>query len=354
MQMLTSLLTPLAEGGYVPDAIVRLGVQSMLEERLQAEKQSDVVKQMQYKQEFIARLKTQPLAFNNEQPEMPTSFYQKTLDQKYLKYSACYFGFEKPNSRAKTECLEEAAEAMLNLYVLRSGVVNGMDILDLGCGWGSLSLFLAQKFPQSSITSLSNSAAQTEYIREMCIENNITNVRVIEEDIVQFIAPQLYDRIISIEMFEQMKNYDTLFRKISGWLKPNGKLFAQIFSHREYPYNFVPKDSKDWMSSHFLLNGTMPSDDLFFYFQRDLSMSQHWRIDGRNYGKTARCWLNNLDKNIREITHIFEETYGKEDAYKWVIRWRLFFTAVEEMFNFGEGQEWFVSQYLWEKKRALL
>eukprot|EP01126_Amoeba_proteus_P048951 TRINITY_DN5689_c0_g1_i2.p1 TRINITY_DN5689_c0_g1~~TRINITY_DN5689_c0_g1_i2.p1 ORF type:complete len:162 (-),score=39.65 TRINITY_DN5689_c0_g1_i2:76-531(-) len=146
-----------------------------------------------------------------------------------------------------------------------------------------------------------------------------------------------------------MKNYDLLFGKVGSWLKPNGKLFVQVFSHKTYAYNFIPVDETDWMAKHFFLNGTMPSDDLFLYFQKDLHVVGHWRVDGRNYGKTSLMWLENMDNNISKIYEIFATVYGS-DSYKWIIRWRLFFLAVAEMFNFGNGQEWFVSHYLWEKK----
>jgi len=291
---------------------------------------------------------------NEQHYEVPSEFFKIVLDQKSLKYSCCYFGWDGQGRENKNMTLEEAGEAMMKLYINRANISNGHTILDLGCGWGSLSLFLALQFPASKITSVSNSKTQKQFIEGKCKELNITNVEVITADVNVFETNSQFDRILSIEMFEHMKNYEKLLGRISSWLKPTGKLFVHIFSHASYPYHFIPQSDSDWMARHFFTNGTMPSDDLLLYFQKDLHLEEHWRVDGRNYGTTSRLWLQNMDKNLDKIRPIFENTYGKEDAYKWIIRWRLFFISVEETFNYKEGSEWFVSHYLFGKSRSRL
>jgi len=343
----------LVENGYSPDCIVRRGVRTLIKNRFDEENKGVITDRFVRKQNFIRELKSQPIAIstteaNEQHYELPSEFFCLTLDKKFLKYSSCYFGYGDSTHEIKT--LEDAAEAMLNIYIDRAQVKDGMDILDLGCGWGSLSLFLAEKFPNAKITSVSNSNTQRTFIQDKQKEKGIYNITVITADINTFEISLQFDRIISIEMFEHMKNYEALLHKISKWLKPNGKLFVHIFSHHSFAYNFIAKSASDWLSKYFFTNGTMLSDESLLYFQRDLCLSNHWIVDGRNYGETSEHWLRNLDKNKNEVLKIFSNTYGKENAIKWYIRWRLFFISVAELFNYNNGQQWIISHYLFEKR----
>lgn len=240
---------------------------------------------------------------------------------------------------------------MLNLYVERAGLEDGMKVLDLGCGWGSLSLFLAEKFPNMTIVSASHSRTQREHIEDrrdsLGAKHRLT---VVTGDInVLELEENQFDRVISIEMFEHMKNYQMLMAKVSRWLKSDGKLFVHIFVHKNYPYHFVVEDESDWMSKYFFTGGTMPSDDLLLYFQEDLKIEKHWVVNGTHYQKTAEDWLKLLDRNERKVRRLFAKTYGAKNETLWFVRWRLFYLACAECFGFDQGREWFVSHYLFSK-----
>jgi cyclopropane-fatty-acyl-phospholipid synthase len=239
----------------------------------------------------------------------------------------------------------------LTLYCKRAELQDGQTILDLGCGWGSLSLYLAKHYPNSKIIGLSNSKTQKQWIDDQAKQRGLNNLEIRTANIVEYDLPekQGLDRIISIEMFEHMKNYEKLLEKLSTWLKPEGKLLVHIFTHKTFAYHFEDTDGTDWLTRYFFAGGTMPSNHLLFYFQKHLKINQHWLVDGTHYEKTANAWLENQYKNRKQIFPLLENTYGKGQALKWWVYWKLFFMACAELWGYKKGSEWMVAHYLFEK-----
>lgn len=341
---LTSLAIDLMERGLVPTPILRLAVRHLLRARLQQEYAGGVEPMHARFRTLLAELRHSDIAINtaeaNQQHyEVPTEFYQLCLGPR-LKYSSAYF-------KSDTTSLADAEVDMLNLYVARAGIADGQSILDMGCGWGSLSLFLAEKFPKSSILAVSNSATQRAHITAVARTRNFSNLEVVTADMRTFTPERTFDRIVSVEMLEHMRNYQSLLQRVASWLKPHGRFFAHIFTHRETAYPFTATDDDDWMARHFFTGGIMPSDHLLLYFQDHLRLLDHWRVDGRHYGKTARAWLENLDSNAAAAQKALAPS---NDAARMFRRWRLFFIACEELWNFSQGREWMVSHYLFEKR----
>lgn len=333
--------------GIIPDFLLRLAIRYLNQVRLREETEKTLEKQQEKLNRIIDELKNSPIAIltekaNEQHYEVPAEFYDLVLGE-HKKYSCCYYV-------QKNFTLSQAEEAMLKLYAERALVKDGQKILDLGCGWGSLSLFLAENYPRAKIWALSNSHSQREYIERKIQERNIKNLKVITTDINKFQTKEKFDRIISIEMFEHLRNYELLFYRISNWLKNDGKLFVHIFSHKEFCYFFEDKTASDWIARYFFSGGIMPSDRLFFYFNKDLRIVQHWQVDGLHYHYTAEAWLKNMDLNRKKILPIFQKIYGAEYK-KWFIFWRIFFMAVSELFATNRGKEWLVSHYLFEKIR---
>lgn len=296
--------------------------------------------------ELIARLSTGPVAVdtqaaNEQHYELPTAFFKYVMGR-HMKYSCCYWDAQTPD-------LSAAEQNALEITCARAGLKDHMDVLELGCGWGSLTLFMAAKFPGSRFTAVSNSATQKAYIDACCLERGLPNVQVITADMNVFQPEGKYDRIVSVEMFEHMRNFSRLLHNIAGWLRDDGKLFVHIFTHHRLAYLFEEKDASDWMSKYFFTGGIMPSDHLLFYFNDDMQVEDHWLWDGTHYGKTAEAWLANQDAHRQEIMPILTGVYGKENALKWWVYWRLFFMACAELWNFRSGREWMVSHYLFRK-----
>lgn len=337
----------LAEAGKIPDALIRIGIRQLLRNRLQEEHVNDPETQQERYARLINELKQSPIALetdtaNEQHYEVPTQFYLKSLG-KHLKYSCCYYP-EGCNN------LNEAEAAMLALSMQRAELEDGMSILELGCGWGSLTLWMASHLPKAKITAVSNSATQREYIMDECTKRGLNNIDVITEDVNQLKIRKKFDRIVSIEMFEHIRNYQTLLSNIASWLKADGKLFVHIFCHRYLQYPFEMNSDDDWMSKYFFSGGLMPASDTLLHFQDDLKLQRRWHIDGMHYAHTCNHWLENIDKNDQSIITIFKHTYGEKSAKLWLQRWRIFFMACAELFAYKNGNEWMVAHYLFEKR----
>lgn len=331
--------------GVVPEPLIRLGIQQLLRKRLWDESQRDVSQNQDSLNRLIATLKDSPIAVetraaNDQHYELPPEFFEMVMGR-WLKYSS---GLWEPGARS----LDEAEEAMLDLYLKRAGLEDGMEVLDLGCGWGSFSLFASKRLPHIKLTAVSNSGPQKEFIQKRAAALGVRAPQIITSDINRLELNTRFDRVISIEMFEHMRNYEKLLHKIRGWLHDDGKLFVHIFTHRDLSYLFEDKDASDWLSRNFFTGGIMPSDHLLFYFNHDLRVEKHWVVNGQHYQKTAEAWLSNMKKHQKEVMEIFHRHYGK-DAEKWWHFWKIFFMSCAELWGFRQGNEWHVSHYLFTK-----
>jgi cyclopropane-fatty-acyl-phospholipid synthase len=334
------------EMGLVPDTAIRAGIRRLLVKRLKDIQAGDAATCADTLNQFVAdmcvsRVAPVPELANEQHYEVPAEFFSEVLG-KHHKYSSCYW-------QDGTESLDQAEADALSITCERAGIENGMDVLDLGCGWGSLSLWMAENFPDSRITSVSNSSGQRRYIEKQAQRRKLENLQVITCDMNDFDAPGTYDRIVSVEMFEHMRNYRELFRRVNSWLRPGGYFFMHIFCHRHCAYAFEDNGPDDWMSRFFFSGGIMPSADLPLRFQDDLKIRKRWVWDGRHYEKTSNAWLRNMDMQKEKILPILAKTYGDSDAPKWFMRWRMFFMACAELFAYADGQEWFVGHYLFER-----
>ena len=336
----------LAEKNLLPDWLIRIGIRKLLKDRIVEICSDSYENQQKNKIDFIHNMNRSPIAVdtnlaNEQHYEVPAEFYDYALG-KNKKYSSCYWN-------NKTETLDAAEQLALNKTCEHAELKNGHSILELGCGWGSLTLWMAKKYPKSKITAVSNSHSQRKYIENQAKQRKLTNVKMITGNMTEFYTKSKFGRIVSVEMFEHMRNIAVLYQKISTWLKKDGKFLKQIFVHKSAPYLFKVKDKNDWMSQYFFSGGMMPSIDLPLYFQSSLKIEQQWLWDGTHYAKTAREWLNNTDKNKAEIINIFKNCYGSDNAQLWLQRWRIFFMACEELWNYDQGQEWMVAHYLFSK-----
>jgi cyclopropane-fatty-acyl-phospholipid synthase len=334
------------EQGLVPDAVVRLGIRRLLKERLQEIAAADAGQAAELASAFIASMRTAGVALlpekaNEQHYEVPAAFFSTVLGP-HLKYSSAWW----PEGTATLEAAEAAA---LGATCERAGLRDGQQVLELGCGWGSLSLWMAQRYPGSRIVSLSNSNSQREHIEAQARQRGLHNLRVVTGDMNDFDTTERFDRVVSVEMFEHLRNWPEAFRRVSTWLHPQGRFFMHVFAHRSTPYPFVERDATDWMSRHFFSGGMMPSDDLPLHFQEHLAVLQRWRWNGTHYARTSEAWLANMDGARAELFPLFERTYGAEAAVWWT-RWRLFFMSVADLFAYDDGQQWWVSHTLFERR----
>lgn len=335
-----------AEQGLLPDSLVRLGIRQLIKKRLRDEYEHDPVQRDARYRQLLDSLRQSPIAIatdsaNAQHYEVPTRFYRYALG-KHMKYSSCYWD-------EQTETLDQAEARMLALTLERAELLDGQEILELGCGWGSLTLWMAAHLPNSRITAVSNSSSQRETILQEAKERGLNNIEVITCDVNQLSLDRQFDRVVSIEMFEHMRNYDALLDKIAGWLKAEGKLFVHIFCHRHLAYPFETAGEDNWMGRYFFTGGLMPAQDTLLHFQNRLQLECQWEVSGRHYQKTAEAWLANMDRHGAEIYRLFQDIYGKKQARLWRQRWRIFFMACAELFGYRNGEEWLVAHYRFVK-----
>lgn len=339
-------LLGLAERGLVPDALLRAGIRRLCAKRLAEEGAGGLAAVAARYQKRIEALKHSAVAIhtdaaNGQHYELPPRFFELCLGPR-LKYSGCYY----PSG---TESLADAEEAMLDLYGTRAELADGQAILELGCGWGSLTLWMAHRYPRARITAVSNSASQRHHIEAACEARGLHNVTVITADANTLeLGLAQFDRCVSIEMFEHMRNYETLLSRIGLWLRPGGKLFVHIFAHRTLMYPFETEGEDDWMGRHFFTGGLMPASDTLLWFQRDLAIERRWHVDGTHYQRTANHWLANQDAARDEVMTVLRGSYG-DAAGLWFQRWRMFWMACAELFGYDGGQEWLVAHYRFVK-----
>ena len=335
------------EAGLIPDQFIRAGIRRLLRDRLRDIHIDDCEMMANAQNQFVSAMDISPTALetqaaNAQHYEIPAEFFHHVLGV-HKKYSSCYW----PVGINDLDCAEAAA---LEVTSQRAGLLDGQRVLELGCGWGSLTLWMAERFPTSAITAVSNSTSQRKYIESQAAQRGLGNVKVVTCDMNEFTTEDRFDRVVSIEMFEHMRNWHDLYARIHSWLVPGGLFFKHIFCHRQGAYEFLDQDPNDWMSRHFFTGGIMPSDDLPLRFQEKLQLLERWRWNGTHYQKTAEAWLKNMEQKRDLIWPILEQTYGPGLAKTWWSRWRIFFMACAELFGYDQGQHWWVSHYLFTRK----
>jgi len=335
-----------SEQGLIPDPLIRAGIRRLLRERANELAPDDIARQLEMELAFVRGMDLSPVALvpekaNEQHYEVPAAFFDHVLGR-HRKYSCGHWSSRSDN-------LDDAEASALAITCQRAGIKDGMDILELGCGWGSLTLWMAEHYPNTRITAVSNSGSQREYIEQQAINRGFNHVTVITADMNAFATDDQFDRVVSVEMFEHMRNYRELYKRIYHWLKPGGRFFKHIFTHRSVPYPFEDNGDDDWMTRYFFSGGIMPSDTLPLYFQDHLQLVNRWRWDGTHYEKTANAWLQNMDEARDQIWPILSRVYGAEHTQQWWMRWRMFFMACAELFGFDNGQQWLVSHYLFER-----
>ncbi len=325
----------------LPDPVLGWGIRRLLKARLRAEDPGSQAALQERQDRWIAELRASPIAIdtaaaNAQHYEVPSDFFVQVLGR-HLKYSSAFW----PDG---VTTLDQAETAMLELSTARAEIADGQEILELGCGWGSLTLYLAERFPAANVLAISNSRTQKDFIDQQAAARGIRNVVVETADINAFTTSRRFDRVVSIEMFEHVRNYQQLFARIASWMHPQAKLFVHIFCHRRLAYPFTVRDATDFMAKYFFTGGLMPSADLLLEFQDPLLLDERWLVSGTHYARTARAWLANMDHNRAQILSIFRTVYGPEAQRFWVY-WRVFFLACAELFAYRDGTEWLVAHY---------
>ncbi len=343
-----SLINTLLERDLLPDVLIRFGIRQRLANTLRDKRPSTCEARQAALMEHINGLKQSPIAIetdaaNEQHYEVPTRFFQLCLG-KHLKYSSGYW----PEGCTS---IDESEAIMLKKTCERAELKDGQRILELGCGWGSLSLWMAEHYPNAQVTSVSNSRTQKEYIDGEANKRGLKNLTIRTANMIRYEGEGegVFDRVVSVEMFEHMKNYQLLLKRVASWLKPGGKLLVHIFTHKDIAYHYEVKDENDWMSRYFFTGGQMPSDDTLLYFQDELTIEDHWHVSGAHYEKTSNAWLANMDANKAEIMPIITKAYGAHQATKWWVYWRLFYLACAELWGYDGGEEWIVSHYRFTK-----
>jgi cyclopropane-fatty-acyl-phospholipid synthase len=341
------MIEQLLDRDLVPDAVIRAGIRRIVSARLREQEAGGIDGQSERFAGLLDWLRRAPVAAtpeaaNAQHYELPPAFFEAMLGPQ-LKYSSCWW----PNGVGS---LADAESRMLQLTAERARIGNGHRILELGCGWGSLTLHLARACPDARIVALSNSAPQREHIMNKAAARGLRNVEVVTADINHFDTDERFDRIVSVEMLEHVRNYPAVFSRIARWLDDDGRFFVHVFAHRRFAYPFEVRGRSDWMARHFFTGGMMPSDDLFLHVQDDLTVEGHWRLDGRHYQRTAEAWLRNLDRNRAAVDSVLAAAYGADEVTRWRGRWRIFLMACAEMFGYHNGREWIVSHYLFRKR----
>jgi cyclopropane-fatty-acyl-phospholipid synthase len=332
--------------GMVPDRLLRRVIQSRVEGLERSFDRLTVEEQAAREAAVVAAFESGPMTVNADDAnrqhyELPPEFFKSVLGPR-LKYSCCYW-------TGATTGLARAEEAMLELTAERAGLHDGQDILDLGCGWGSLSLWAAERFPRSRVLAMSNSQSQRRFIEGLRDERGLTNLEIVTAEVGEFEPQRRFDRVVSIEMLEHVRNHGALMERIAGWLKPGGRLFVHVFCHRRHLYAFEPDASGAWMTQHFFSGGMMPSWDYLTRYQADLALLDRWEVNGRHYALTLQAWLKSLDRGRREVAPLLRATYGPDQARLWFAYWRIFFMACEQTFALDSGRAYFVAHYLFSR-----
>jgi len=358
------LVDAVIDRGVVPDPVLRRAIRLLLRHRRAAITAGSVEDRDARQRDLLASLAAAPVAVgtaqaNEQHYEVPTGFFALMLGP-HLKYSSGYWP-------AGVDTLAGAEEAMLALTARRAGLADGQDVLELGCGWGSLTLWMASTYPSSRIVAVSNSRTQREYIEREAAARGLANVQVLTADVNQLgagagsdggpgdhaevVRRDAFDRVVSVELFEHVRNHRLLTERIATWLRPGGALFVHVFSHRSDAYPFEAGGDADWMARHFFTGGLMPSHDLLLMSVRDLAIEERWAVSGRHYARTLAAWLQRLDDGRDRAIALLAGAGGVTDAADTIDpraafeRWRVFTIACEELFAFSGGDEWHVSHY---------